>query len=710
MFTNYCLLTSTAYFCSRMTDKKKVYTITAALPYANGPLHVGHIAGCFLPADIYHRYLKLKCEDAIFICGSDEHGVPVTIRATKEGTTPQAIVDKYHTMMKNAFEKFGINFSFYGRTSAPYHHTNAKHFFETLYTNSKFEEETTQQFFDTEANQFLADRYITGTCPKCSNPSAYGDQCERCGSTLNPTDLINPKSTLSGGKPEMRETKNWYLSWNKYQKHLEDYINGHQKDWKVNVYGQCSSWLKDGLNARAMTRDLDWGVKLPSDVKDAEGKVMYVWFDAPLGYISNTKEYIEDSWEKYWIEDNDTDQKLIHFIGKDNIVFHCIIFPAMLMAYNNTGGKQYILPENVPANEFLNLEGEKISTSRNWAVWLHEYLEDFPNRNDELRYYLTAIAPESKDSDFTWGGYQLAVNSELVAVLGNFVNRVIVLTHKFFEGKVPNENIYGELENKLFENLYNRSKVINENLSNYKFREALAELMDLYRAGNKYFADTEPWHLIKTNKEQTETVLNAALVYCYNLGILSQAFLPETAKNIFNLYNTSPLETDFNTIINGNHVALETTHEIGQAVHLFKNIDDIEIQKQIDKLKNNPANIIQTETNLKPLKDMITFDDFAKIDLRVATILEAEKVPNSDKLLKLTLETGIDKRIVVSGIAEYYKPEDIIGKQVSLVANLAPRKMRGIESQGMILMAKDSEGNLHFVSPINTINTGADIT
>ncbi|MDZ4756657.1 MAG: methionine--tRNA ligase [Bacteroidota bacterium] len=693
-----------------MSDKKKVYTITAALPYANGPLHVGHIAGCFLPADIYHRYLKLKGEDSIFICGSDEHGVPVTIRATKEGTTPQAIVDKYNTMMKDAFEKFGIDFSFYGRTSAPYHHNNAQHFFETLYTHSKFDEEVTQQFYDAKANQFLADRYITGTCPKCSNPNAYGDQCERCGSTLNPTDLINPKSALSGEKPEMRETKNWYLPLNKYQNQLENYINSHQGDWKINVYGQCKSWLNDGLNARAMTRDLDWGVKLPPVVKDAAGKVMYVWFDAPLGYISNTKEYIKEGWEKYWIQNENTDQKLIHFIGKDNIVFHCIIFPAMLMAYNSTGGKQYLLPENVPANEFLNLEGDKISTSRNWAVWLHEYLEDFPNRNDELRYYLTAIAPESKDSDFTWGGYQLAVNSELVAVLGNFVNRVIVLTHKFFEGKVPGQNTSGELENKLFENLYRQSKVIDEYLAKFKFREALAELMDLYRAGNKYFADTEPWHLIKTNKEQTETVLNTALTYCYNLGILSQAFLPETAKKIFNLYNTFPTANDFNTIINGKHIILETGHEIAAAVHLFKNIEDVEIQKQTEKLQSTIGSLAPAATNLNPPKDIINFDDFAKIDLRVATIIEAEKVPSADKLLKLVLDTGIDKRIVVSGIAEYYKPEDIIGKQVSLVANLAPRKMRGIESEGMILMAKDSEGNLHFVSPTSIINPGADIT
>jgi methionyl-tRNA synthetase len=701
-----------------MTEKR--YTITAALPYANGPVHIGHIAGCYLPADIYVRHLKAQGKDVLFICGSDEHGVPITIRAKKEGLSPQQVVDKYHHLMRKAFDDFGIEFTYYGRTSAPIHHQTSADFFKQIYTHGGFTEETTEQYYDPIANQFLADRYITGTCPKCGNPSAYGDQCEKCGSTLSPTDLIEPKSAISGEKPIMKATKNWFLPLDVLQqKYINEYIKSHETDWKTNVYGQCNSWLADGLRPRAMTRDLDWGVPVP--VEGAEGKVLYVWFDAPIGYISATKEYFEtqaaqgignkNDWEKYWVKDEQVNQQLIHFIGKDNIVFHCIIFPATLMALNETSDKKYIYADQVPANEFLNLEGEKISTSRNWAVWLHEYLEDFADRTDELRYYLTAIAPETKDSDFTWKGYQLAVNSELVAILGNFVNRGVVLCHKFFEGKVPANNGWGEKEELLFAELEKTTAHIYELIEKFNFREAQNQLIQLFRNGNKYFAETEPWHLIKTDVNQTATVINTALQYTASLGILCQAFLPKTYKQIASLLHIDSSEMVLSKV--GNRHILEVGSEIAQAIHLFKNIEDAEIEKQIQKLEQSKINNQLeklAEATVAEAKPEIQFEDFSKIDIRVATILDAVKVPKTDKLLQLSIDTGIDKRTVVSGIAAYHKPEDIIGKQILVLVNLAPRKMKGIDSQGMILMAQDTDGKLIFVAPENKVDNGSGVS
>ncbi len=664
--------------------KFKRHTVTAALPYANGPVHIGHLAGCYLPADIYVRYLRSKGEDVKFICGSDEHGVPITIKAKKEGITPQQVVDKYHKMMGDAFKEFGVSFDIYSRTSSKTHHETASAFFKTLYDKKVFVEEVTEQYFDEKANQFLADRYIVGTCPKCSNENAYGDQCEKCGSTLNATDLINPKSTLSGEKPVLKNTKNWFLPLDKMQPQIESFIDSH-KDWKTNVYGQCKSWLNAGLQPRAMTRDLDWGVKVP--VEGAEGKVLYVWFDAPIGYISATKDLTKD-WELYW---KDKETKLVHFIGKDNIVFHCIIFPAMLMAEGS-----FILPENVPANEFLNLEGDKISTSRNWAVWLHEYLLEFKDKQDVLRYTLCANAPETKDNDFTWKDFQAKNNNELVAILGNFINRTLVLTHKYYDGKVPVAAEYTKSDILLLEEISKFPAKIAASIEHYRFREALGELMNLARLGNKYLADNEPWILIKTDEKRVQTIMNLSLQISANLSVLMEPFLPFTSAKLGNMLN---LNAGFKWNDATRTDLLLAGHQISTAALLFEKVEDETIIAQVQKLANSKMMNEVENTAIEPAKPETSFDDFSKMDIRIGTIIEAEKVPKTDKLLKLLIDTGIDKRTVVSGIAGSYKPEDIIGQQVSILVNLAPRKIKGIESQGMILMAENSKGELSFVAP-----------
>ena len=699
-----------------MSKTPKRYLITAALPYANGPVHIGHLAGCYLPADIYVRYLKAIGKDVVFICGSDEHGVPITIKAKKEGVTPQQIVDKYDGIMKNAFKDFGIDFTYYGRTSSKTHHDTAQAFFKTLYDKGVFKEEITQQYFDTEANQFLADRYITGICPRCGNPNAYGDQCEKCGTSLSPTDLINPKSALSGAVPVLKETKNWFLPMGDIQQSddFKAYIKRFDT-WKSNIKGQCQSWLNDGLQSRAMTRDLDWGVPVPID--GADGKVLYVWFDAPIGYISATKEYFNGSneWEKYW---QDEETALIHFIGKDNIVFHAIIFPMMLMTHGN-----YILPTNVPANEFLNLEGDKISTSRNWAVWLHEYLIDFPNRQDELRYVLTSIAPETKDSEFTWKDFQTRVNSELVSIFGNFVNRVLVLCDKYYGGLVPqvhtpiNDEKLVASRKLCFESITNSLQAMVEDLDAVKLRDAQAEFINAARAGNKYLADTEPWKLVKTDEETVKAILFDALQICAKLSIAAEPFLPNTAAKLKTMLNADSLQWSalFNqTIINSGH-------QLNKAEILYKQVEDTEIQPQLDRLHRiKTENELSTKTsepkqtaenreitNHHPVKQDITYDDFDKIDLRVGKVLEAERVPKADKLLKLTVDLGFEKRTILSGIAEYYQPEELVGKLVTVVANLAPRKIRGIESQGMLLMAGNDFGKLYSVGAEKDIEPGS---
>jgi len=671
--------------------------VTAALPYANGPLHIGHIAGCYLPSDIYVRYLRLLKKDVLFICGSDEHGVPITIRAQKEGVSPQFIVDKYHNMMKKAFEDFGVSFDIYSRTSSQGHHQTSQEIFLELYNGGHFTEEVTEQYFDEKANQFLADRYIVGTCPKCQNPNAYGDQCEKCGSTLSPQELIHPHSALSGNKPILKKTKNWYLPLDKLQPQLERYVDGHKADWKTNVFGQCKSWLTQGLQPRAMTRDLDWGVKVP--LKDAEGKVMYVWFDAPIGYISFTKELRPNDWQEYW---QNKESKIVHFIGKDNIVFHCIIFPAMLMCT-----KEYSWANNVPANEFLNLEGDKISTSRNHAVWLHEYLEDFPEKTDELRYVLTSIAPETKDADFTWKDFQLKVNSELVSILGNFVNRVMVLSHKFYNRQVPaaDEKNLSDGNKQLIQialsNIDKSVKNIYQLLDEFRFRDAQFEMMNIARTGNKLLADTEPWKLIKTNPAEVETIMNTCLQITAVLGMACDPFLPNTSKGIMFQLNLSNTEKEIFWSTQGFINLIEAGHELNAAVLLFRNIEDAEMNVQLEKLAAAKKQNSMNATTVSPIKDTITFDEFSKMDIRTGTILTAEKVKGADKLLQLTVDTGIDQRTVLSGIAEFYKPEEIIGKKVSILVNLAPRKIRGIESHGMILMAEDKDGKLSFVSAID---------
>lgn len=675
----------------------KRYTVTAALPYANGPLHLGHIAGAYLPADIFVRYLKAKGNDVAFICGSDEHGAAITLRAKKEGCTPQEIVDKNHILIRDSFADFGIHFDIYHRTSSPLHHETAAEFFKTLYDKGAFTQETNEQFFDEEHQQFLADRYVTGTCPKCSSAGAYGDQCEKCGSSLNANELINPISTLSGQPPVLKETTHWFLPMNKHEDWLKKWIetgilDGKQhhnpNEWRKQVLGQCKSWIDNGLQPRSITRDLDWGVKVP--VEGAEGKVLYVWFDAPIGYISATKQWAADNnknWEDYW---KNEDTQLIHFIGKDNIVFHGIIFPIILKEHAD-----FILPTNVPANEFLNLEGDKISTSRNWAVWLHEYLADFPNKQDELRYVLTSIAPETKDSEFTWKDYQARINSELVAIFGNFVNRTVVLTHKYYEGKVPNQNTLTQNDKDVLGAISAAQQKVNELIESYKFRDAQTEAMTLARIGNKYLADNEPWKLYKTDEVRVQTILNISLQLCLALSEIFKPFLPKTSEKLIHILNAS------------DSTELKAGHQINPAELLFEKIEDDAIDAQIEKLKK--TTVKQSNPKAKPMKEEITFDDFTKMDIRIATILAAEKHPDADKLLKLTVDTGIDVRTVVSGIAQHYNPEEIIGKQVSILMNLAPRKIRGIESKGMILMAENNEGNLAFISPEKAMDNGGEV-
>ncbi len=680
------------------TDKEKKFkrfTVTTALPYANGPIHIGHMAGVYIPADIYCRYLRMMGEEVLFIGGSDEHGVPVTIRAKKEGCTPQDVVDRYHNIIKKSFEEFGTSFDIYSRTTSNIHQKTASDFFLKLYNEGKFIEQTSKQYYDEQEQTFLADRYITGTCPICGNERAYGDQCESCGSSLNATDLINPKSALSGNVPVLKETKHWFLPLNDYESFLKEWILENHKEWKTNVYGQCKSWLDNGLQPRAVTRDLDWGIKVP--LKDAEGKVLYVWFDAPIGYISNTIEYDKDNWEKWWKQ---KDTKLVHFIGKDNIVFHCIVFPSMLKAAGD-----YILPENVPANEFLNLEGDKISTSRNWAVWLNEYLEDFPNKQDVLKYVLCANAPETKDNDFTWKDFQTRNNSELVAILGNFVNRTIVLTHKYFNGKVPAKNELNELDKQTIEEIKLYPEKIGTLIENYKFRDALFEMMNLARLGNKYLTENEPWKTFKTDIKRTETVLNISLQICANLAILMEPFVQFSAKKLQQMLNLNSLKW-FEA---GNCELLKVGQEIQPAELLFERIEDADIQKQLNKLEaSKKANAINN-AEVTPQKPNVSFEDFSAMDIRVGTILEAEKVTKTKKLLKLTIDTGIDKRTIVSGIAEYFSPEEIIGKQVSVLVNLAPKNLKGIESQGMILMAENADGELCFVEPQKQFKNGSTI-
>ncbi|MGE4589910.1 MAG: methionine--tRNA ligase [Acidaminococcaceae bacterium] len=676
------------------------YTITSALPYANGPIHIGHLAGVYVPADIYARYLRMKGKDVLFIGGSDEHGVPITIKARKEGVSPQEIVDRYHEIIRDSFERFGISFDVYSRTSAPIHHQTAAEFFTNLYNKGVFLEKSNQQYFDVEANQFLADRYITGTCPHCSYEKAYGDQCESCGTSLSPLDLINPRSALSGNKPVLKETKHWYLPLDKAESWLREWIlEGHKEDWKVNVYGQVKSWIDQGLQPRAVTRDLDWGVKVP--LPETEGKVLYVWFDAPIGYISAAREWAENTgkdWEPYWKAD---DSKLIHFIGKDNIVFHCIIFPFMLQQEGS-----FVLPDNVPANEFLNLENDKISTSRNWAVWLHEYLDELPGKEDVLRYVLTANAPETKDNDFTWKDFQTRNNNELLAVLGNFVNRTLVLTHKYFEGKVPALDHLTDADKAVLAEMQHYPEKISHSIELYRFREALSELMNLARLGNRYLTENEPWKIFKTDPERVKTILAVSLEIVARLAVLSEPFLPFTAEKLRKMLRMGSFGWDDTT----RPALLEAGHQLGDAVLLFEKVEDSMIEQQVQKLLDTrKANEAQEVKPVKPQKEAIQFDDFTKMDLRVGTILEAEVVPKTKKLLKLLIDTGIDQRTVVSGIAEYYQPENIIGQQVVMLVNLEPRKIRGIESQGMIMMAENADGKLCFVAPSESFMNGAEV-
>jgi methionyl-tRNA synthetase len=666
--------------------------ITAALPYANGPVHIGHLAGVYVPADIYSRYLRLKGEDIIFICGSDEHGVPITIKARQEGVSPQQIVDQYHRMNKESFERLGIQFDIYHRTSHPTHHKTASEFFRILYERGEFTEKESEQYYDPEARTFLADRYITGTCPKCSFEKAYGDQCEQCGSSLAATDLISPRSTISGSKPELKKTKHWYLPLDKFEGFLKKWILEENKHWKANVYGQCKSWLDGGLEARAVTRDLDWGIPVPID--GVEGKVLYVWFDAPIGYISATKD-LTGKWEEYW-KSNDT--RMIHFIGKDNIVFHCIIFPAMLKAEGS-----YVLPENVPANEFLNLEGDKISTSRNWAVWLHEYLEEFKDKQDVLRYVLCANAPEAKDNDFTWKDFQARNNNELVAVLGNFVHRALVLTHKYFDGKVPEPAVKNDYDREVLDSIAGFREKLEGHLDHFRFREALKESMNLARLGNKHLADAEPWKLIKSDPARVTSILYTSLQITASLSALIEPFLPFSSDRLAGFLNIERVA--WKDI--GKTDILEPGHEIAQPELLFDKIEDKEIQLQLEKLQNSKKMNEMQEAGIPSVKSDISYDEFSRMDLRVARILAAERVPKTDKLIRLELDTGIDRRTVVSGIAEYFKPEDLPGKQVTILANLAPRKIRGIESHGMVLLAEDPSGKLIFVSPDQETGEGS---
>ena len=673
-----------------MSDYPKRYTITSALPYTNGPIHIGHLAGVYVPADIYARYLRQQKRDVVFIGGSDEHGVAISMKAKKEGVTPQEVIDKYHKIIKDSFEEFGISFDNYSRTSLPIHHQTASEIFKTLYEKGDFIEEVTEQLYDAKANQFLADRFVTGTCPKCGNEEAYGDQCEKCGSTLNATDLINPKSTITGETPVLKSTKHWFLPLDRYSDFLKEWIlEGHKNDWKPNVYGQVKSWIDGGLEPRAVTRDLDWGIDVP--VEGAEGKKLYVWFDAPIGYISSTKEWAANKgidWEPYW---KDKDTKLVHFIGKDNIVFHCVIFPAVLKAEGS-----YILPDNVPANEFLNLEGNKLSTSKNWAVWLHEYLLEFPNQQDVLRYALTANAPETKDNDFTWKDFQARNNNELVANLGNFINRVVVLTNKYYAGKVPNNvSNHGILEI-----INNYPDDISESIEKFRFREALQKLMDLSKNGNQFFQLHEPWKKVKDNPKEVEGVMFVAIQIAAALAYLSEPFLPFTSKKLKKMLNLEERSwKDIRVDYLKDQFLINPGHQIGEAELLFSKIEDEQIQKQIDKLEATKTANQAENKKATPQKELIQYEDFAKMDIRTGTILEAEKMPKANKLLVLKVDTGIDVRTIVSGIAESFSPEEIVGKRVTVLVNLAPRNLRGVESQGMILMTQNAEGKLVFVNP-----------
>jgi len=680
----------------------KRYTVTSALPYANGPLHIGHLAGAYIPADIFVRFLRLNGKDVVYVCGSDEHGAAITIKAKKEGITPREIIDKYHAQIKASFEEFGISFDIYHRTSEKIHHELSQEFFLQLYNQGEFIEQTTEQYYDETYNQFLADRYITGTCPNCKSEGAYGDQCEKCGTSLNPTDLINPISTLSGKPPVLRETKHWYLPLDKYQPWLEKWLLEGKKDvLKPNVYGQCRSWLKSGLQPRSMTRDLDWGVDVPLD--EAVGKKLYVWLDAPIGYISATKQWALDTgndWEKYWKKQEDPADNacLIHFIGKDNIVFHCITFPSILHAHGS-----YILPENIPANEFLNLEGDKLSTSRNHAVWLHEYLRDFPGKQDELRYVLTSILPETSDSEFTWKDYQARVNNELVAILGNFVNRVLVLSHNYFGGKVMPAAGLTSTDQFIFSELERYPKHITGSIIQFRFREALAQFMNIARLGNKYLADAEPWKLIKTDEERVKTILNVGLQIAANLAIIGQPFLPNTASKLFDMLNLNERDWD----LAGKSNLLPVGHQLGQPQLLFEKITDAQVDAQLAKLAKAKELNAAVAKPVAAAKPNVSFEEFVKMDIRVGRILHAEKVAKTKKLLKLTIDTGIDQRTVVSGIAEFFAPEEIVGRQVSILVNLEPREIKGIVSQGMILMVEDADGRLDFVVPQSTVQLGS---
>ncbi|MBP5565889.1 MAG: methionine--tRNA ligase [Bacteroidales bacterium] len=711
-----------------MEKKFKRTLVTCALPYANGPVHIGHLAGVYVPADIYVRYLRLRGKEVLYVCGSDEHGVPITIKARQQGCSPQDIVDKYHKIIAESFESLGIHFDIYGRTSSKIHEKNASQFFRKLYDEGKFVTQESEQYYDPEAKTFLADRYIVGTCPKCGNENAYGDQCEKCGSTLSPEELINPHSKLSGAAPIKKKTTHWYLPLQDYEPWLREWILEGHKEWRSNVYGQVKSWLDGGLQPRAVTRDLDWGVPVP--VEGAKGKVLYVWFDAPIGYISNTIELLPNDWEKWW---KSPDTKLVHFIGKDNIVFHCIVFPSMLKAY----GDGYILPENVPANEFLNLEGEKISTSRGWAVWAHEYVQDFPGKEDVLRYVLTANAPETKDNDFSWKEFQTRNNSELVAIFGNFVNRAVVLTHKYFDGKVPAAGELTDVDRETLAEIPALRESLEKNIENYRFREALKDAMQIARIGNKYISDSEPWKLAKTDLARTGTILNVCLQLCADLAIAFEPFTPFACERLRKMLNVPSArgkgqvrvpQGDAGTCIAsptadalpfgwdqlGASDILPEGHQLGEAELLFAKIEDDVIQKQLDRLEAIRA---QREAEAKaelakqvaPQKEECTFEDFEKMDIRTATVLEAERVPKTDKLLKLTIDTGIDKRVIVSGIAEYYTPEEMVGKQICILANLKPRVIKGIESKGMILMARQGDGKMRFITPQETVTNGAEV-
>ena len=680
-----------------MDKKFKRTLVTCALPYANGPVHIGHLAGVYVPADIYVRYLRMRGQDVLYVCGSDEHGVPITIKARQQGCSPQDIVDKYHNIIDGSFKALGINFDIYGRTSSKIHEANASEFFKKLYDEGKFISRESEQYYDPEAKTFLADRYIVGTCPKCGAEGAYGDQCEKCGATLSPEELINPKSKLSGAEPVKKKTTHWYLPLDRYEAWLREWILEGHKEWRPNVYGQVKSWLDGGLQPRAVTRDLDWGVPVP--IEGAEGKVLYVWFDAPIGYISNTMELLPDDWEKWWKSE---DTKLVHFIGKDNIVFHCIVFPAMLKAY---GG--YVLPENVPANEFLNLEGDKISTSRNWAVWAHEYVKDFPGKEDALRYVLTANAPETQDNDFSWKDFQTRNNSELVAIFGNFVNRAMVLTHKYFEGKVPARGELLDIDREVLAGIPELKASIEKNIENYRFREALKDAMGIARLGNKYISDTEPWKIAKTDMARCATILNISLQLCADLAIAFEPFTPFAADRLKKM-----LGIELNWDMLGGESIVPEGHNIGEAELLFTKVEDEQIQIQLDRLEKIRAEReaeakAEAAKQVAPQKEECGFEDFEKMDIRTATVLDAERVPKTDKLLKLTIDTGMDKRVIVSGIAEYYSPEEMVGRQICILANLKPRTIRGIESHGMILMAKQGDGKMRFITPQDAVANGA---